>query len=467
MQLGSGENKNFPISRFESMLKTNDIYFFDSTDFEEIIHHYLDDGKIALAKKAIKIGLEQHTSSINLKLLHIEVLVFENDLDIADKLLNELMAIENSNEEIYIQKANICSKKDDHFAAINLLKTALDYAEDSSDIYSLIGMEYLFMDDYKSAKESFAKCLEIDFEDYSSLYNIIYCFEYLEDFDGAIEFLNGYLDKNPYCEVAWHQLGKQFYAKGMYKEALTSYDFAIISDDIFIGAYLEKAKVLEKLGRLNEAIEYYETTLNIDDPTSFAYLRIGKCHEKLGNIEIAKQYYYKTVQEDPLLDKGWIAITDFYFQQRNYQKALYYINKALNIDSENVLYWKRSAEIQTQLSMYEEADLSYKKTVELGNYELSTWISWGDILIKLGEYQSAINVLLQAVEFHPDESLIEYRLASCFFLNTDTLKGTYYLRNALRNNYEQHQKFSQLFPAIFDRNSVKNIITEFKNAATQ
>ncbi len=466
MQFSAGEGKNLPISKFESMLKTNEVYFFDSTDFEQIIHHYLDEGKIALAKKAIKIGLEQHTTSINLRLLNIEVLVFENELDLADKLLNELLVIENSNEEIYIQKANIYSKKDDHKKAIELLKIALTYAEDITDIYSLIGMEYLFMDDYNSAKNYFIKCLDIDFEDYSSLYNIIYCFEFSEDHDGAIEFLNGYLDVNPYCEVAWHQLGKQFFAKEMYKEALASFDFAIISDDIFIGAYLEKAKVLEKMGRINEAIENYEMTVAIDDPTSFAYLRIGKCHEKLGNIEIARQYYFKTVQEDPLLDKGWIAITDFYFKQTNYKKALYYINKAINIDSENVLYWKKSAEISIKLSQYEEADLSFQKAVELGNYELETWLSWSNVLIILGEYDSAIQTLLQAFDFYPDDVLIEYRLAGCYFLSSEYIKGTYYLKNALRNNHDQLHIFKELFPLIFERKTVKDIITEFKNAST-
>jgi hypothetical protein len=38
--------------KFESMLKTNKVLFFDSEEFEEIILHYLDMGKAALAKKS-------------------------------------------------------------------------------------------------------------------------------------------------------------------------------------------------------------------------------------------------------------------------------------------------------------------------------------------------------------------------------------------------------------------------------
>ncbi len=465
MLLNSGADNNLPLSKFESMLKTNDVYFFDAEDFEQIIHHYLNIGKISLAKKALNIGLSQHPTSIELRLLRVEILVFENKFDQADELLDQLQEIEASNEEIYIQRANILSKQDQHLDAIEFLKLALAVSEDPADVYTLIGMEYLFLEDYESAKEYFMKCLEIDKEDYTALYNVIYCFDFLEDNDGAIDYLNIYIDSNPYCEVAWHQLGKQYFTKKMFKEALTAFDFAIISDDTFIGAYLEKGKVLERLGRYNEAIENYEITLSLDDPTSFAYLRIGKCHEKLGNFDLAKKYYYKTVHEDPLLDKGWTAITDFYYRQENYQKALYYINKAISIDTENVLYWKRSAEINKKLHFYEEADIAYQKAVELGNYELDTWISWADILVKLGEYKDAVHTLLQAIEFYPENADIEYRLAGVYYLMSDALKGKFHLKNALRTNFTKHQILKNKFPTIYTRPSIKNIITDFKNTS--
>lgn len=465
MQFGSNEDYNLPLAKFESMLKTNHVLFFDSTDFEQITTHYLDEGKISKAKKAIQIGLEQHPTSSPLKVLQVEIYIFENKLDLAEKLLDEVEDLEPHNEEIFIQRANIFSKKDNHQEAVNMLKKALNFETDiPGDIYSMIGMEYLFMDNYADAKDYFIKSLEEDHDDFSSLYNLVYCFEYLEDFDNCIIYLNDYLEINPYCEVAWHQLGKQYFSKKMYKEALSAFDFAIISDDMFIGAYFEKGKVLEKLKRYNDAITNYEYTLELDDPTSFAYLRIGKCHEKLGNNDLAKQYYYKTVHEDPLLDKGWIAITDFYYRLGNFQKALYYINKAINIDEDNVLYWKRSAEINKNLKLYEEADIAYQKTVELGNYELQTWLSWADILIHLGEYNNAVITLLQGLEFHPENSDLEYRLASVYYLLNEEIKGQYHLANALNNNYQGHELASMLFPSIFQRRSVKNFITNFKKA---
>ncbi|WP_438711574.1 tetratricopeptide repeat protein [Aquimarina muelleri] len=456
------EDNNISITRYESMLRSNDLKFFDSDEFESIIHHYLENGKIAKAKKAISLGLSQHPSSVNLKLLQVEVLVFENRLEKANNLLSQLYALEPENEEIYIQKANILSKQNNHIKAIELLNMALGYTDDSADVYSLIGMEYLFMDDFENAKTNFMKCLEADDQDYSALYNIIYCFDFLEQHEEAIEYLNMFLNKNPYCEVAWHQVGKQYFDLKEYEKALAAFDFAIISDDYFIGAYLEKGKVLEKLKKYNEAIENYRITLELDDPTSFALLRIGKCHEKLGNDELAIQHFSKTVHEDPLLDKGWIAITDFYLRKRDYQKALYYTNKAINIDSENVLYWKRYAKINNHLSFFEEAERGYRKALELGNYEIETWLNRSDTLRLLGESDTSIQNLHQAVEFYPDNAEVHFRLAGLYYEIQDYEKGEYHIRKALDLDYEYHIILEELFDKIFNLTLVKNIISEYK-----
>lgn len=465
MALDPNEKPSQPIAKFESMLKTDDVYFFDAEDFEDIIHHYLNNGKISLAKKAIKIGLTQHPGCIALKLLHVEVLVFENNLDQAEKWLDELQLVDGQNEEIYIQRANIYSKKDNHEAAVELLKKALSIADGSFDIYSLLGMEYLFMDNYELAKENFMKCLTFDEYDYASLYNIVYCFEFLEDLDGAITYLNAYLNRNPYCQVAWHQLGKQYYSKALYKEALGAFDFAIISDDSFIGAYFEKGKVLEKLGRYFEAIDNYQTTIKIDDPTSHAYLRIGKCYEKLKNEDLAKYYYYQTVHEDPLLDKGWLAITDYYCRQENYEKALFYINKAINIDGENAFYWKRCAYIHRELENYIESDYSFKQAVELGNYELDTWVQWAYIAHVNQDLEAAIQILHQGLEFYPEDAGIEYQLASYYALNNQSEKAQFHFTKAFKKDPEKLEDFEQDFPQFYTAAWVQHIISEIKGSS--
>ena len=90
---------------------------------------------------------------------------------------------------VYLHKATLLSKKDLHKEAIEALNTALLYTEDEVDVRSLIGMEYLYLEEFDTARLNFAKCLEVEYDDYSSLYNVIYCFDMMEQNHEAIDYL--------------------------------------------------------------------------------------------------------------------------------------------------------------------------------------------------------------------------------------------------------------------------------------
>lgn len=455
-------NGDLPLLKFESMLKTNNVYFFDSTEFEEIVSHYMDVGKISLAKKAIELSLRQHPTSVALKLLSVELLIFEDKLEVAEKLLGELEQIEPSNDQLYLQKASLLSKKDMHIEAINALHKALLYAEDEADIFSMIGMEYLFLDDYETARLNFAKCLEVEYDDYSSLYNVIYCFDMQHKHIEAIEYLHNYINKDPYCEIAWHQLGRQFYITEKYKEALDAFDYSILIDERFIGAYLEKAKTLEALERYEEAIANYDLTTQLEDGTPFTYLRMGKCYEKLNNKKVALKYYNLTVKEDPLLDKGWLALTNVYIEQKNYQKALYFINKALQIDDENVMYWSSFAHINLNLNLFEEASVAFHKCIDLEDYRLDIFVALVDVLHFLGEFKDALKVLRKAKKMYTDFAEIEYRLSGMNFLLDNNEKGCQHFKNALKYDYEYHTIVKELYPTIFDKSEIQELVNKAK-----
>lgn len=452
------------LTKFESMLKTNAVYFFDLVEFEEIIIHYLDAGKHSLAKKAVKLGLEQHPQSTDLKLLQVELLIFEDKLDKATLLLKKIERLEPNNDEVFIQKATIQSKTGNHEEAIINLKKALTFSEDKVDVWSLMGMEYLYLDDFENARLNFAKCIDVDYEDYSALYNIVYCFDMEKEHEEAIGFLNNYINKNPYCEVAWHQLGRQHFMLDQFKEALKAFDYAVLIDEHFIGGYLEKAKTLEELGEYQEAIENYLITLELDDPSAFAYVRIGECYERLNNFEVAISYYKKAVHEDPLLDKGWILLTNLYYNQENYEKASYYISKAIKIDEENTNYWRRYAEIKIKLNFFEEAVSGLERCLALKDNALEIYVALTDVLSFLGEFNQAITVLFNAQKIYKDFAEIEYRLAGLFFVLNKEKYGFNHLIAAMKIDYEYHIILNELFPTVYDSEKIQKLLKDYKKA---
>ncbi len=456
------DDDNLPLAKFELMLKTNDVYFFDSSEFEEIILHYTAIGKISLAKKALALGLKQHPQAISLKLVQIDLLIQDQKIDLAQHLLERLEMIAPSNDQVFLQKAVILSQKSKHKEAIESLKQALAITDDPNDVWSMIGMEYLFLEDYSRALNSFIKCIEVEYDDYSSLYNVVYCFDMLEQHKEAIDYLENYIEKDPYCEVAWHQLGLQYFYVKNFRKALQAFDYAILIDEYFIGAYLEKGKTLEELGEYKEAIKYYEKSISIEEGSSFAYLRIGKCYEIIGNKKQALKYYNITVKEDPLLDKAWMALTDLYINDGNYEKALYFINKALQIDSENTLYWSRLGEINLKLNFFEEAVRAFRKCIALEDYSLDVFLALTDLLQFLGEFDDAIEVLLQAQGLYTDFAEIEFRLGALYIAQHQMIQGLHFFEKGLKLNYEFHRIIKTLFPSIFNLKSVQLLVEKYK-----
>jgi tetratricopeptide (TPR) repeat protein len=325
-------------------------------------------------------------------------------------------------------------------------------------------MEYLYLDNFEKARLSFEKCIEVDFEDYSALYNIVYCYDMEQKHAQAIVYLDNYININPYCEVAWHQLGRQYFILKMYKEALNSFDYAVLIDEFFIGGYLEKAKTLEELGRYQEAIDNYLITLELDDPTAFAYVRIGECYERIHKFDAAISYYKKAVHEDPLLDRAWILLTDLYYNDGNYQKASYYISKALKIDEHNALYWRKYAQIKLKLSFFEEAVVGFENCLDLSDDALEIYIGLTDVLSFLGEFEDAISVLLRAQKTHKKLAEIEYRLTGLFFVLNKEKYGFHHLTAGMKLDYEYHIILKELYPTVFENKKVQKLIVNYKKA---
>ncbi|MBL30543.1 MAG: hypothetical protein CMC81_04840 [Flavobacteriaceae bacterium] len=423
------EDISIPVKRFEKMIKTNQVLFFDAQEFEGIIQYYIDSGKLNLADRALEIGMNQHPNNGELILLKSEILIFEGDFKQSLELLDLAEKLYPQHEEIFIQKATIASKTKKHDEAIHFLKVALNYSNDSTEILNLIGMEFMLIKKFSAAKYYFKLCLKRDPFDYQALYNLLHIFEQLSQENESINFLGSILDKNPYCEVAWHQLGKIHYKKGNFREAISAFDFAIISDDSFTGAYIEKGKILEKIGNLNTAIENYHIATEINDPSAYVYHRIACCHKILGNKDLSLSYFKKTILIEPNFEKGWIEIIDFYYQNSDFKNALHYSKKAIESNGDNPFFSYKAGQLIMKNGNYSSAIFYFENSIDLGNSEIGVWTDLLDCLIKLYRLNQAKNIVYKALAIFKNSPLIIFRLGVIQVKLGNSVVATKYLNS--------------------------------------
>ena len=446
MQKEFSNNFDSPILKFEGMLKTNQVYFFDVQEFENIIHYYIDSGEINLANKALELAIHQHPYNTELTLLKTELLIFDGNLDEAFDILDSFQELEPNNQEIYIQKATIYSKKNKHTEAIKYLEQSLIFCDEPLDIWSLLGIEYMMLDDYVNAKKYFEYHIDNDIEDHQALYNILYCYDQLKEYKNSIILLNSILEVNPYNEIAWFELGKQYLNIENKEEALSSFDFAIISEEHFVGAYIEKGKVLEILGKIDEAIKNYKIALQLEDASSYLYYKIGLCYEKIKNNKAAVKYFKNAINLDPSNINAWNGIIDFYINLNNYKKAIYYLEKILKIDENNIGNWEKIGTLYKKNRFYSNAEKAFEKAISLGSLNYQTWIDSIDSLLFLNQWNRAQQVAKKAKKNFPSDYLIDYRLAGCYLKIGKTFEAQYYIDNFKNNNLQVPISIKYLFP---------------------
>ena len=436
------------------MLKTNTVFYFDSSDFINISHHFIDQANFSLAKKAIKMGLEQHPNNIDLMLLKSELLIFNSKYEDAYKILNFVEEIDPENREVYLQKATIYSKNNLSEEAIEILKSALSFIDDKLEIWNMIAMEFLLLEDFESAIPFFKKCLDYDNEDYQSLYNLIFCYENIGMIDESIGELSSVLEKRPYSKIAWHQLGKIYNKQGKFKESISAFDFAIISDDQFVSAYIEKAKVLEKVKRYNEALENYRLSIELSEPNSFIYFRIARCYIKINNKKLFLEFIKKSVREEPGNEKAWVFLIKYYLKNNNFRQAKYLASKAIinnhnsiKILSLNAIIFKEIGDTNQAIKFYNQI-LDFKE-----NLSWKIWKRLLKCLIDNKEWTELLRTSLKAKKHYPNKAFLDFIISGCLLKNGKLNEAIYFYQSGKKTS-QVPDKLIKYFPEFAENKTL-------------
>ena len=402
-------HENEAVQRFEKMIHDGISYFFDLEEFLDIIDYYITYGNFNFAHKAIKLGLAQYVDNVELLMYKTELLALEGELTEAKKVLDFIKNISPENPDLPLLEADIYSRSNMHEMAVNSLIKALKFHPEDTEIFDLLSIEYLYLDEFKKALKMSQKSLEINPNNQAALYNVISCYDLMDMNDKARGFLENFVDKQPFSEIGWSLLGKRYLEEEKYDKALEALDYAIAIDDKFLGAYYDKAYVLTKLKRFEEAIEFYKITLSISDPSAFAYYHIAKNHELLNDYDQAVFFYQKAIYEDPGHYKSRLRLIALLIKQNKIDEAL-----QNSYDSVQIIPTQELFEQQAQILLIKE-DISgaieaLEMSLKLGTLKIPVILLLADLYLKQGEKEKFRSLLLEARKTYPESKEIQKKM---------------------------------------------------------
>jgi len=74
-------------------------------------------------------------------------------------------------------------------------------------------------------------------------------------------------------------------------------------------------------------------------------------------------------------------------------------------------------------------------------------------------YPRALYILQHGLEFHPESSVINFRLGGIYLLSSQSLEARFYLKNAYMSDAKQLNHFYETFPEFRSSSFVKQSLS--------
>lgn len=450
------------MSRYQDMLKQNKLYFFDVHEFESIIDYFTNAFNFKKASEAVSFAIQQHPSASSIKLKKAQILIDKGQVDNGLKYLNEIEGIESSNYEFYILKGNAFAINGNIKKALEFYNQALKNSfEDLAEVHYNIAISLEHLCYFDEAVNYLEEALKLEPENTTYLYDLAYCLEHTENLEKCIEVYKTYLDLDPFSEHVWHSLGMVYSKMDRFEEAVEAYGFALAIDDDYATAHFNLANSLANSGKFYDAIEQYLEFSRIEPENIFANYYLGECYEQIKEPQLAKEYYIKAIAIDEEFADAWYAYGCLLRSQNSLKESIQYLKKAVELDGENIEYQFSLGSICKDMKMHDMAISCFEKIIKADPYDDDSWLIYSEILADQHDYAGAIDIIHQALEHNPSNSLLNYRLAAYYWILRNRSNSFYYFEKGLQTNLNECSTFFEYLPATRSNRQINKLIRKY------
>lgn len=255
------------------------------------------------------------------------ILYISHDLkalsDLAEKIINQ----EIFRYEYSCALANLFALKGDHVRSVKHLQRAISLEPNNSQIWILMGHEYLEMKEINLSIQCYRKSLDINPRDYR----------------------------------AWYALGLIYELHSINHFTLYYYSMAVKNKPNDFRMWTALASNYEKLDKLKEAIVCYSKALELGDSDGNSILKLGKLHEELKENLKAVYFYEEVVNQYPAsklplenIQEVCLYLSQYYFSIDKI-KAWKFIKEVLtSTESEDFYGSKKVNDLVSSLLKFKE-----------------------------------------------------------------------------------------------------------------
>jgi tetratricopeptide (TPR) repeat protein len=290
----------------------------DKSDIYEVLGDSNKKKKnISLAIKNYGFALQRNPTKRaifeKLSCTYIENGSYEKTLETFKKAVS----IDKEYAAIYSGIAKVLKEKNDKYWLSDLLKWASKIKIKNASFYFNLGYDYNYLENFEKAIEMYREAirLNLDYADaYFNLGNVLYS---KGKYDDAIKMFQEARRLNPEKTVNYNSLGDNLYQKDKYDEAIKMFREAIRvkPDDTF--TYIKLGDELLDKGQYNEAIKIYLEAIQLKPHEGLIYSRLDSA-----SLYPHRKYFKNALDKNPDFVTIKAHEAEFYLLNNIFERSL-------------------------------------------------------------------------------------------------------------------------------------------------
>jgi tetratricopeptide (TPR) repeat protein len=451
------------IARFNKMIKNDTSEYFDVFEIEGIVDHFLEDGRIKHAKKAIDTGLRLHPSSIAIKIRQAQILMQDGKLEECLELLSMAEKIEENNPEIFLTKGGAFNLLGYVDKAVEAFEYALKMPIDDLDetLYN-IGISFGQAGETHLAIKYLEKACKINSQNEIVLYELGYYYDRNSQFEKSIESYDKYLDIDPFNHSVWYNIGITYNRMGMFEKAIEAYDYSLVLNENFLHAHFNKANALANNNQFHEAIDCYQEYLLLDKENDDAYCYLAECYLNTDKYDEALINYQNALRINDANSSAWYGSGLIMWSDGQLTEAQTFFKKAISLEEDNPDFWVMNAKVHAEMDQVKEAIESFEMATSLEPESIENWLSYSEMYYDLDDTDKAIQVLKTANKINKSNADLNYRLTAYLLDKNEELEAACHFEKALKIDCSKQNELFEFYPEASKNESIKKLITQYQ-----
>lgn len=270
--------------------------------------------------------------------------------------------------------------------ALSNLQYLTKYFPEDADIFYNIGILFEKLKDFKKAKKSYKKAIELNPQD-DYYYNLGEVLVSLEEWDDAIEAFSSVIKNDSKDGNCYFNLGLCFLNKDEVNRAVDNFQKAVELNPNDIFAYFHLGNLYQKSGLTKFAIENYKKVLEISPDYSWAYYNLAYISYINNNLEEAKDYLLKTIQYNNQDIDAYKLLVKIYIREGEIEEAITLLETRLDKEENGDLYY-----VLSQVYKHVDKMVEYVNSLKKAFENSLTLTFPKDIVKKEYDYYSEKNI---------------------------------------------------------------------------